>query len=47
MWNYRSHDFNKFEEKYFIQMQVINSLKQENDYLYGSIRMIEEEKFGL
>ena len=31
----RTFDFNQYEEKFYVQMQVINSLKQENELLVG------------
>jgi hypothetical protein len=42
-----TQDLNKVEEKYYIQMQVINSLKQENEYMAGMYRFEEEENFRL
>lgn len=40
-----SLDLNHMEEKFLIQMNVINSLKQECDYLTGLLRFQEEETF--
>ncbi|CAD8054863.1 unnamed protein product [Paramecium primaurelia] len=42
-----THDFNQFEEKFYIQMQIINSLKQENSFYQGQISIEQEEKFKL
>ncbi|CAD8051667.1 unnamed protein product [Paramecium primaurelia] len=42
-----THDFNQFEEKFYIQMQIINSLKQENSFYQGQIAIEQEEKFKL
>ncbi|CAD8151268.1 unnamed protein product [Paramecium pentaurelia] len=42
-----THDFNQFEEKFYIQMQIINSLKQENSFYQGQIAIEQEELFKL
>jgi hypothetical protein len=40
-----SHDFNHMEQKFYLQMNIINSAKQECDYLTGLLRFQEEETF--
>ncbi|CAD8147943.1 unnamed protein product [Paramecium octaurelia] len=42
-----THDFNQFEHKFYLQMQIINSLKQENSFYQGQITIEQEEKFKL